>query len=122
MDSRSYSANNSANVVQGDKSNNVIEHSNIQIGNNVAEINSQIDTLNEVIQALEQEASDNQELKPAVRHLENAKEELEESSTPDSSSVAKWLEKANAVINTAKTSAETITKFSGLLDVFGVSL
>jgi hypothetical protein len=122
MDSRSYSANNSANVVQGDESKNAIEHSNIQIGKNVAEINSQVDDLNKIIQAIEKEALINQELKPAVRYLENTKEELEESGTPDGASISKWLDKTNSILNTAKASAETITKFGGLLKVFGVSL
>lgn len=122
MDSRSYSADNSANVVQGDKSKNLIEHSNIQIGNNVAEINSQLDSLNEVIKAIESEASVNAELKPAVRHLENTKEELEESRSPDGASISKWLEKANSILKTAKASTETISKFGGLLKIFGVSI
>ena len=122
MDGRSYSANNSANIVQGDESNSSIENSNIQIGRNVSEINSQIDELNKTLKALENEATNNKELKPVIRHLENAREELEESRSPDGVKIAGWLDKANSVMETVKTTTETASKLTGLLTIFGVSV
>jgi hypothetical protein len=121
MDSRSYSATNSANVVQGDESANVIENSTIQIGKNIAEINSQLDLLKDALGAIESESKVNESLKPVVRHLENTKEELEESATPDPSTVEKWLGKANAAIKTAGATTETLTKFQGLIESFGMA-
>ncbi|OES30915.1 hypothetical protein [Alteromonas macleodii] len=121
MDSRSYSANNSANVVQGDDNTNLIENSTVQVGKNVAEINSQLDLLKEALGKIEAESTQNESLKPVVRHLENVKEELEESSTPDSSIIEKWLGKANSAIKTARATTETLSKFQGVLESFGVS-
>ena len=122
MDSRSYSANNSANVIQGDENRNKLENSSIQIGKNVSEINAQLGALQDVIDHINEKAHDNEELKPVVRHLENTKEELEESSDPDSSMIGKWLGKANAAIKTANATADTIEKFNGLLESFGISI
>lgn len=121
MDSRSYSANNSANVVQGDDSINAIKNSTVQIGKNVLEINSQLETLKDTLNAIEVESSENKALKPVIRHLENAKEELEESSSPDTSTIEKWLSKANALIQTVGATTKTISKFQALLLSFGVS-
>lgn len=122
MDSRSYSANNSANVIQGDESKNLIENSNIQVGNNVAEINTQLNSLKETIDVLINEALTNHEVKPAIRYLENIKEELEESKAPDKSLISKWLGKANSIIKTAGAASETIEKFKNLYESFGISL
>ncbi|WDE06671.1 hypothetical protein SG34_007130 [Thalassomonas viridans] len=120
MDSRSYSADNSANVVQGDESTNIIENSTIQVGKNVAEINSQLDALKDTLIAIEDESNANEALKPVVRHLENTKEELEESTSPNASTIEKWLGKADAAIKTAGATTKTLSKFQGLLESFGL--
>ncbi|MCK6263845.1 hypothetical protein KP803_11250 [Vibrio sp. ZSDE26] len=114
-DNRSYSADNSSGVIQGDNSGNVIESSNVQIGKNVSEVNEQATALQELISALKDE--EKPELAPAIRHFENAHEELVEEGNPDPSRVEKYLGKATDIVKSVGVAADTALKLSKVTEL-----
>ncbi|EOW6612708.1 hypothetical protein ACOZZ1_000474 [Vibrio fluvialis] len=115
-DSRSYSADGANNVIQGDDSNIKLKNSNINIGKNVSEINTQSVAIQELIDALKAES--NESLNAATRNLENIKDELNESEKPDESFISKCLSKAESIIKSADVAAGTVEKLSKVLDTF----
>lgn len=121
MDQRKYIANNSANVMQGDHHSNTIEFCDINIGSTFTEKKEQIGKIEELIAELKT----NEEIEGqqgAIRHLENIKEELEDSETPDKSLVSKWLSKASTIIGLAEKSSTLFAKAKAVFDSFGFTI
>jgi len=118
MDQRKYIANNSANVMQGDNHSNLVEGNNINIGSTFSEKNERVQGLDDLISLLS-----NQELKDkdkALRHLENAKEELVDEEKPDEESIGKWLSKASGILKYADKGTEVFTKAKEVMTGFGL--
>ncbi|ATC97206.1 hypothetical protein [Pseudoalteromonas tunicata] len=120
MDQRKYIANNSANVMQGDNHSNLVEGNNINIGSTFAEKNERVQGLEELIALLKQ--GDIQEKDKALRHLENAKEELTDEAEPDEGTIGKWLNKATGILKYADKGSELFTKAKEVMTGFGIEV
>lgn len=120
MDQRKYVANNSANVMQGDNHSNLVEGNNINIGSTFTEKNERVQGLDELIGLLK--ANSLEEKDKALRHLENAKEELTEEESPDEDNVGKWLNKASGILKYADKGSELFTKAQDVMKGFGLDM
>ena len=121
LDAKSYNANNSNNVLQGEGSSlNVISNDNsIRIANSFNERKSQIDELSKLIKLLQNESSDISSRKASVE-LEKVKGELEDEDTPDNNRIEKWLKKATTYLNTVKKSKELLDKANEVYTSFNI--
>lgn len=120
MDQRKYIANNSANVMQGDNHSNLVESNSINIGSTYSEKNERVQGLDELISLLRKENV--QDKDKALRHLENAKEELTEEEEPDESNVGKWLSKASGILKYADQGSELFEKAKEVMSGFGLEM
>ncbi|TKE94352.1 hypothetical protein FCV53_02525 [Vibrio sp. F12] len=116
QDNRSYSADGSSNVIQGDQSGNHISDSNIQIGKNVNQKNEQAEALLAAISALK--AENKPELATAIRQFENAHEEVTEEEKPDSSRLERFFAKGSEAIKQVGVLADTTSKVNKALELF----
>ena len=120
MDQRKYEANNSANIMQGDNHSNLLEGNVINIGSSHSERSELIAKLDSLLSAIE--SSDVSSISKATRHVENIKEELEESDSPDKSTINKWLGKAKGFLVSAKQGSEVLGKAKEVYEAFGSAL
>ncbi|PHR83493.1 MAG: hypothetical protein COA59_11775 [Colwellia sp.] len=120
MDQRKYIANNSANVMQGDNHSNLVEGNRINIGSTFSEKSEKIQDLNELIELLKNVNIEQKD--KALRHLENAKEELTEEGDPDKSNVGKWLNKASGILKYADKGSELFSKVKEVMSSFGLEM
>lgn len=120
MDQRKYVANNSANVMQGDNHSNIFRAGDIQIGSTYTEKKAQVEKVEELIAELKK--SDLKGQQDAIRHIENVKEELADSESPDKSQIGKWLGKAGSILTVAERGSALFLKAKSVFDSFGISL
>ena len=90
MDKRRYISNRSANVIQGDDHQNLVESGNISIGVTVKEKTEQVEKLAELIEELSLNPN-NDDHQKAIRQCENIKDELLDEEIPDEGMIGKWL-------------------------------
>ncbi len=117
MDERKYIATNSSNVMQGDEQQNIIEN-NINIGNTLSQKQEKLKEIEDVIELINQEYSDNYKVQKVKRQFENIKEELSEEETPDKSFIKKALQKVNQVANTLEAGEKIVDKVTKVLESF----
>ncbi|KAA3519858.1 DUF2975 domain-containing protein [Agrobacterium vitis] len=117
----SYKATNSQNIAQGMGASATTTNSTIQIGNNHNERAERIKALKDFV--IDAQASDVPETTKAevVRYIENAREELEQSSEPDSGFIEKWLDRADKTLSAADAGSNLYVKLLPLLALFGLS-
>jgi hypothetical protein len=111
LDAKSYQANGSSNLIQGDHSNltSITNDNSISIANSFNKRKQQVEGLDELIGALRKEADDKSSIDASVE-LEKIKSELTDEEEPDKNRVEKWLNKASGYLNTAKKSKEVFDK------------
>jgi hypothetical protein len=119
MDQRKYIANNTANVMQGDNHGNTLTSGEIMIGASFSEKKEQLQKLELLIEELRR-GSDSGQSQGTIRHLENVKEELEQSEKPDTAMIGKWLGKAGTILNVAEKGSALFEKAKGVFDSFGI--
>lgn len=119
MESKNYSANNSANVMQGDNHSNTLETGNINIGSTHNERAELINKLDELISILDEQ--NDEELDKAKRKIESVKDELKDEEKPDKKSIFKWLSKAKEIFDAAKTAEKIYSDAKDVFDAFGVT-
>ncbi|RII28911.1 MAG: hypothetical protein CXR31_03290 [Geobacter sp.] len=119
VDSRSYNANNSSRVIQGDSS-MIIEKSTIKIGCTFSEKKAQLDKILTAIQLLKNDTDETDLKVQAVTNLEKVKDELENESHPDESRISKWLERTKQAIQLGSFAHETVSACKELLEAFGI--
>ncbi len=119
MDQRKYIANNSANTMQGDNHSNRFRTGNVTIGTTYTEKKEQIEKIEELLDELKK--TDIKGQHDAVRHVENAKEELSESENPDQGQVEKYLGKAGKILAAAEKGSALFLKAKSVFDSFSIS-
>lgn len=117
MDKRKYIATNSSNVMQGDEQQNVIEN-NINIGSTLSQKQEKLQEIEDIIELINQEYSNNDEVQKVKRQFENIKEELSEEETPDKSFIEKALQKVNQVVSTLDAGEKIVDKVTKVLESF----
>lgn len=120
MDQRKYEANNSANIMQGDNHSNLLEGNTINIGATHSERNELLSKLDLLLEAIENDSTTT--ANKASRHIENIKEELEDSAEPDKGIISKWLSKAKEILVTAKEGTEVFEKAKEVYEAFGATI
>lgn len=116
----SYSAQNSQNVAQGDNARAITSGSKVLIGATHSERTKQVDTLRQLEQAIRQAQLPDDKKEAALRHVGNAREEIEDSPAPSPDSIGKWLGRANTALATAGTAAGLLEKLHEALKAFGL--
>jgi hypothetical protein len=117
LDSRSYTAKNSRNIVQGDQ--NALTDRSIKIGKSFNEKNEQIAALDDVIAKL-RTADERAVLANAERNLEKVRAELASEAEPDESLMLNWLETAKNVMASVVLGYELAEAGAHLWRLFGL--
>lgn len=117
MEHKTYSANNSANVMQGDNHSNMLETGNITIGTTYNEKSIIIEKLDKLLLLLDDNDSN---LAKAKRKIESIKDELQEEREPDKNSIFKWLTKAKEILDAANVAEKIYSHAKDVYDVFGI--
>lgn len=117
MDSKSYSANNSANVMQGDNHSNILETGDIKIGITHNERVNQLEMLDKLLAVMD---SNDEKIVKAKRKIESVKDELQDEENPDKKSIFKWLTKVKEILDTAKTAEKIYKHAKDVYEVFGM--
>lgn len=119
MDNKSYSSNNSANVMQGDNHSGLIESGNINIGGTHNERAELIEKLDKLLNVLD---STDSNISKAKRKLESVKDELQDEEKPDKTSIFKWVTKAKDLLDSAKVAKDIFSQAKEVYDAFGIQL
>jgi hypothetical protein len=116
LDSRSYAANNSPQLVQGDQNAGVSQSldQSVYVADSFNERAQQVAGLDELIALLSTDSS----VMPAVINLSKARDEVAEESSPDPKRIWKWLERAKLSLETAKLSKDAIEATKGVFSSF----
>ena len=117
MDTKSYSANNSANVMQGDNHSNMLETGDIKIGVTHKDRVNQLDKLDKLLEVLN---SNDENIAKAKRKVELVKDELQDEEKPDKKSIFKWLSKVKEILDTAKTAEKIYSHAKDVYEAFGI--
>ena len=117
-----FSANNSSNVAQGRDNKALMKGSTVNIGASLTERVDRVNSLSDLEQAIKSDGPLNAEKEAAIRHVQNAKEELETSREPNADDVGKWLGRAATTLKAAEAGAGLIDKMHKVLTDFGISL
>jgi len=115
-------ATNSPGAAVGTGNTAGITGSVVTIGATVTERSAQMRAIDDLITNIKASGLDAEQKADAVRHLENVKEEVDETENPDKGRSARWLERSNKIISLSTAGADLIEKSSGLLRLFGISL
>jgi hypothetical protein len=118
MDSRSFNATNSRNILQGD--NSTLTDSSINIGGSVNEKMERITALDDMIAKLKAVETKNDSIAKAELDLQKVREELAEYAEPNESSIRKWLEHAKNLMTAAILGHELYEASIGLWHLFGM--
>lgn len=121
LDTKSYRANGSSNLIQGDGSNitTINNDNSISIANSFNKRKDQIEELTTLIELLRGNADDQSSQNAAIE-LEKVKSELADEDEPDSNRIEKWLKNASKYIDTAKKTKEVFDKAKGVYTSFNV--
>ncbi|UOG91479.1 MAG: hypothetical protein L3K52_14950 [Candidatus Thiothrix sulfatifontis] len=114
---RSYSANNSANIMQGDNHSGIIESGDINIGATYNEKQEIMKKLDALIAALD---SNDDELAKAKRKFESVKDEMQDSKEPDKVSIKKWLAGAKTILDSVKVAETVYGHAKDVYEAFGL--
>ena len=118
LDSRSYSAKNSRNIVQGDY--NALTDSSVKIGKSFIEKKEQIAALDDVITKLGAAEEEKAVLTNAERNLEKVRAELASEAEPDESLMLNWLETAKNLMASVVLGHELAEAGAHLWHLFGL--
>jgi hypothetical protein len=116
LDSRSYSATNSRNILQGDGS--TLSDNSINIGKSFNDKRERIIALDDVIAKLK--AVEYPALARAELNLTKVRDELADEGEPSESSIMKWLETAKNVIASVVLGHELAESVHNLFRLFGM--
>jgi hypothetical protein len=119
LDSRTYSAHSSPQLVQGDANRDVAQSldSSVHIADSFNDRRQQIESLEYLIKLL----SEYPNAHAAVVNLEKVHDEVAGMAVPDRSRVWKWLERAKLSMETAKLSGEAIEAARKVYSSFNVA-
>ena len=117
----SYNAENSRNIAQGKKAKAVTKDSTIAIGSTLSEKNKQVSALKDLEKSIGDAELPDETRQKTLRHVQNAVEEMENSSNPDPDEVGKWLGRADTALKTAGAAAGLMEKLHGALEMFGLA-
>ncbi|MEP7010621.1 MAG: hypothetical protein ABJC13_09890 [Acidobacteriota bacterium] len=116
LNAPTYSATNSPQALLGDGNRAT---NSIRIAVSFRERQEQIAGLEELLVRLSEEpAGENRD--EAFRNVKNVKDELEQEDSPETSRVAKWLEKARQVIQLGSLGHQTVQAAKVLFQLFGM--
>ena len=119
MDSKNYSADNSANIMQGDNGSNSIKSGHINIGVTYNDRKKIINKIDNLISMLE---SNDVMIKKAKRKLESIKDELQDEKEPDESSILKWLKNVKSILDSVKMVEKVYSYANDVYEAFGVKI
>jgi len=116
LDSRSYVASKSPQVIQGDSNREILQEADqsIYIASSFNERAAQVEGLEKLIQLLSRHA----EAGAAVANLNKIKDEITDEASPNSRRIWKWLERAKLSMEATKLSAEIIEAAKGVYSSF----
>jgi hypothetical protein len=114
----SYNAENSQNIAQGKDANAVTKGSTILIGSTFTEKTKQIKSLKEIETAIRDAQLPDETKQAAMRYVQNAREEMEDSANPSPDDVGKWLGRADTALKTAGAAAGLLEKIHEVLGMF----
>jgi hypothetical protein len=116
LDSRSYSATNSRNILQAD--NSTLADNSINIGKSFNDKRERIIALDDVIAKLK--AVEDPALARAELNLTKVRDELADEGEPSESSIMKWLETAKNVMASVVLGHELAERVHNLFRLFGM--
>jgi hypothetical protein len=95
--------------------------STVLIGSTLTEKTKQVNSLKELEAAIREAQLPDETKAVAVRHVLNAREEMEDSANPNPDDVGKWLGRADTVLKTAGAAAGLLEKIHEVLGMFGLT-
>lgn len=117
----SYNAENSQNVAQGKGAKALTKGSTVVLGSTHTETAEQINSLKELEAAIREAELPDETKQAAVRHVLNAREEIENSTNPNPDDVGKWLGRADTALKAAGAAAGLLEKVHAILGSFGLT-
>ncbi|WP_156180940.1 hypothetical protein [Desulfovibrio sp. TomC] len=118
----SYNASHSQGIAQGRGAKVAISESAINIGSTHSERSYRINSLKELEQTIHDSEIAPEVKQDSIRHLQNVREELEESTEPNPDVITKWLGKANLALTTAGAAASLMDKVKEVMGQFGIGI
>jgi hypothetical protein len=102
-------------------SNATTRGSTVLLGSTLTEKNKQVGSLKELEAAIREAQLPDDAKQAAVRHVQNAIEEVEDNTNPNPDDVSKWLGRADSALKTAGAAAGLLEKLHGALAMFGLT-
>lgn len=116
-----YNAENSQNIAQGKGAKALTKGSTVLIGSTLTEKTKQVNALKELEGVIGEAQLPDETKQAAIRHVLNAREELEDSDNPNPDDIAKWLGRADTALKTAGAAAGLLEKAQGVFKMFGLT-
>jgi hypothetical protein len=117
----SYNAENSQNVAQGREAKAITRGSTVLLGSTLTEKNKQVGSLKGLEAAILEAKLPDGTKQAAVRHVQNAIEEMEDNTNPNPDDGSKWLGRANSALKSAGAAAGLLEKLHEALGMFGLT-